>query len=185
MPYPESAGIPAVARHTLIVVPFNDPAALIAAFDKHGPEIAALVMEPVNYDSGCIPPEPGFAQLCRELCTRHGALLFFDEVLTAFRMAPGGAQQYLGVTPDLAVLGKAFGAGMPISAVAGTREVMRAPAPDGARRDERHVSLPPHRRVRGPGGAGRVRRGPASMSGSMRWANTSTAAFRTPSTAAG
>ena len=89
-------------------------------------------MEPVNYDSGCIPPEPGFAQLCRELCTRHGALLFFDEVLTAFRMAPVGRSSTLGVTPDLAVLGKAFGAGMPISAVAGTREVMRHLRPSGA-----------------------------------------------------
>lgn len=132
VPYPESAGIPAVARETLVVVPFNDPAALQAAFAKHGAQVAALVMEPVNYDSGCIPPEPGFAQLCRELCTRHGALLFFDEVLTAFRMAPGGAQQYLGVTPDLAVLGKAFGAGMPISAVVGKREVMRHMRPAGA-----------------------------------------------------
>ena len=80
--------------------------------------MAALLMEPINYDQGCIVPLPGFAQLCRDLCDRHGALLFFDEVLTACRMAPGGAQQYLGVAPDLCVLGKAFGGGMPISALA-------------------------------------------------------------------
>jgi glutamate-1-semialdehyde 2,1-aminomutase len=130
-PYAESAGIPSVASQTLIVVPFNDPAALEAAFAEHGHAVAALVMEPINYDSGCIPPQPGFAQLCRDLCTRHGALLFFDEVLTAFRVSPGGAQQYLGVTPDLAVLGKAFGGGMPISAVVGRREVMTHMRPAG------------------------------------------------------
>jgi glutamate-1-semialdehyde 2,1-aminomutase len=130
-PYPESAGIPATVSDTLIIVPFNDPVALEAAFAKHGHEIAALVMEPINYDSGCIPPEPGFVQLCRELCTRHGALLFFDEVLTAFRVAPGGAQEYLGVTPDLAVLGKGFGGGMPISALVGKRAVMQHLRPSG------------------------------------------------------
>ncbi len=130
-PYPESAGIPAVAQQTLVVVPFNDPAALKQAFAQHGDKVAALVMEPVNYDSGCIPPAPGFAQLCRALCDQHGALLLFDEVLTAFRMAKGGAQEYLGVVPDLAVLGKAFGAGMPISAIAGKREVMMHLRPAG------------------------------------------------------
>jgi glutamate-1-semialdehyde 2,1-aminomutase len=131
IPYPESAGIPAAASETLIVVPFNDPDALETVFARHGHEVAALVMEPINYDSGCIPPQPGFAQLCRALCDRHGALLFFDEVLTAFRVAPGGAQQYLGVLPDVCVLGKAFGAGMPISAVAGKREVMMHLRPAG------------------------------------------------------
>jgi glutamate-1-semialdehyde 2,1-aminomutase len=89
------------------------------------------MLEPINYDSGCIAPRPGFLQLCRELCDRYGALLFFDEVLTAFRMAPGGAQEYTGVIPDLCVLGKAFGGGMPISALAGRREVMRHLRPEG------------------------------------------------------
>jgi glutamate-1-semialdehyde 2,1-aminomutase len=130
-PYAESAGIPSVAGQTLIVAPFNEPGALEAVFAEHGHEIAALVMEPINYDSGCIPPKPGFAQLCRELCDRYGALLLFDEVLTAFRMLPGGAQQYLGVTPDLAVLGKAFGGGMPISAVVGRRDAMMHLRPAG------------------------------------------------------
>lgn len=130
--YPESAGMPADAGVELILVPFNDPAALEAAFVAHGPTVAALLMEPINYDQGCIVPLPGFAQLCRDLCDRHGALLFFDEVLTACRMAPGGAQQYLGVAPDLCVLGKAFGGGMPISALAGRRSVMRHLKPLGS-----------------------------------------------------
>ncbi len=129
--YAESAGMPERNADDVIVVPFNDPAALRAAFERHGPTVAALLMEPVNYDQGCIEPAPGFAQLCRSLCEQHGALLFFDEVLTAFRMAPGGAQQYLGVTPDLCVLGKAFGAGMPISALVGRRAVMRHLKPVG------------------------------------------------------
>ena len=122
--YAESAGMAAHASDDLVVVPFNDPDALVQAFAQHGHALAALLMEPVNYDQGCIEPLPGFARLCRDLCDRHGVLLFFDEVLTACRMAPGGAQPYLGVTPDLCVLGKALGGGMPISALAGTRAVM-------------------------------------------------------------
>lgn len=130
--YPESAGMPGHNRDQLIIVPFNDIAGLEIAFAVHGKEVAALVMEPINYDQGCILPQPGFVQRCRELCDQHGALLFFDEVLTAFRMAPGGAQEYLGVTPDLCVLGKALGAGMPMSAIAGTRTVMQHLKPLGA-----------------------------------------------------
>ncbi len=122
--YAESAGMPAQARDDVVVVPFNDPQALEQAFAQHGDTLAALLMEPVNYDQGCIEPLPGFAQLCRDLCDRHGVLLFFDEVLTACRVAPGSAQHYLGVTPDLCVLGKALGGGMPISALAGSRAVM-------------------------------------------------------------
>ncbi len=130
-PYPESAGMPLNTREHLIVLPFNDPQALQAAFAAHGQEVAALLMEPINYDQGCIAPQNGFVELCRALCDRHGALLFFDEVLTAFRMAPGGAQQTLGVTPDLCVLGKAMGAGMPISALVGRRELMQHLMPLG------------------------------------------------------
>lgn len=129
--YAESGGIPANTREHLIVLPFNDPLALEAAFAAHGHEVACLLMEPINYDQGCVIARPGFVQLCRTLCDRHGALLFFDEVLTAFRMAPGGAQQTLVVTPDLCVLGKAFGAGMPISALAGSRAVMEHLKPLG------------------------------------------------------
>ncbi len=129
--YPESAGMPEHNADDLVVVPFNDPEALRAAFAAHGHDIAALLMEPVNYDQGCIEPLPGFARLCRELCDAHGVLLFFDEVLTAFRVGPGGAQAWLGVTPDLCVLGKAFGGSMPISALAGRRAVMRHLKPLG------------------------------------------------------
>ncbi|MCY7305324.1 MAG: aminotransferase class III-fold pyridoxal phosphate-dependent enzyme [Rhodoferax sp.] len=131
LPYPESGGMPQQNAADVIVVPFNDPQALRDAFATHGAEVAALLMEPVNYDQGCIEPAPGFAELCRELCDAYGALLFFDEVLTAFRIAPGGAQHYLGVTPDLCVLGKALGAGMPISALSGRRSVMRHLKPLG------------------------------------------------------
>jgi glutamate-1-semialdehyde 2,1-aminomutase len=129
--YRESAGIPPRLDDLVVVVPFNDPAALEAAFARHGHETAALMLEPINYDSGCVVPQPGFLQLCRQLCDRYGVLLFFDEVLTAFRMAPGGAQEYTGVVPDLCVLGKAFGGGMPISALAGRRDVMRHLRPAG------------------------------------------------------
>jgi glutamate-1-semialdehyde 2,1-aminomutase len=124
IPYPESRGMPPGLENLIVVVPFNDPGALERAFQEHGSETAALIMEPINYDSGCIVPRPGFVKLCRELCDRYGALLFFDEVLTAFRVALGGAQEYLGVVPDLCVLGKAFGGGTPISAIAGRRDVM-------------------------------------------------------------
>ena len=129
--YPESPGMPGHNGEQLLIVPFNDVEGLEIAFALYGKEVAALIMEPINYDQGCIMPQPGFVQRCRELCDQHGALLFFDEVLTAFRMAPGGAQQYLGVTPDLCVLGKALGAGMPISAIAGKRAVMQHLKPLG------------------------------------------------------
>jgi glutamate-1-semialdehyde 2,1-aminomutase len=129
--YRESAGIPPRLDDLVVVVPFNDPAALEVAFERHGREAATLMLEPINYDSGCVAPRPGFLQLCRQLCDRYGALLFFDEVLTAFRMAPGGAQEYTGVVPDLCVLGKAFGGGMPISALAGRHAVMRHLRPEG------------------------------------------------------
>ena len=129
--YPQSSGIPDNLRDLVIVVPFNDPDALERAFQEHGHETAALIMEPINYDSGCIIPQPGLVELCRELCQRHGALLLFDEVLTAFRMAPGGAQQYLRVTADLTVSGKALGAGMPISAISGPRRIMEHLRPQG------------------------------------------------------
>ncbi len=129
--YPESAGIPANLAEDLIVLPFNDVEALEEAFAAHGTQAAALFMEPINYDSGCIIPKPGFVARCRDLCDEYGALLFFDEVLTAFRMAPDCAQGYLGITPDLCVLGKAMGAGMPISALCGRRELMQQLRPLG------------------------------------------------------
>ena len=131
-PFVESSGVPVNTREHVIVLPFNDWAALEAAFAVHGPQVAALLLEPINYDQGCLMPQPGFLELCRDLCTRHGTVLFFDEVLTAFRVAPGGAQQKLGVTPDLCVLGKAFGAGMPISALVGSKALMSHLQPLGS-----------------------------------------------------
>ena len=124
VPYAQCAGIPEEIQDLIVVVPFNDPDALEAAFAQHGPATAALILEPVNFDAGCVIAKPHFLELCRELCTRYGSLLFFDEVLTAFRIALGGAQEYYGVAPDLAVLGKAIGAGVPISAIVGSREIM-------------------------------------------------------------
>jgi glutamate-1-semialdehyde 2,1-aminomutase len=129
--YPQSSGIPHQNGDRVIIVPFNDPVALEAAFEKHGHEAAVLILEPINYDSGCIIPQTDFIQLCRQLCDRYGVLLFFDEVLTAFRIALGGAQEYFGVVPDLCVLGKAIGAGVPISAVAGRHEIMAQLGPNG------------------------------------------------------
>jgi glutamate-1-semialdehyde 2,1-aminomutase len=130
-PFPQSSGIPNENANRLVIVPFNDQAALQSAFVHHGDQVAALILEPVNYDAGCIEPQPGFLELCRQLCDRYGVLLFFDEVLTAFRFSVGCAQQYFGVVPDIAVLGKAFGAGMPISAIVGKRNVMRHLRPEG------------------------------------------------------
>ena len=131
-PYAESAGMPHTLSETLIVVPFNDPAALSTVFEQYGSQIAALLLEPVNYDSGCILPLPGFLGHCRALCDLFGTILLFDEVLTAFRMHLAGAQGWSGITPDLAVLGKALGAGMPISAVVGRRSVMQHLRPEGS-----------------------------------------------------
>lgn len=130
-PYAESGGMPAQAAEDLVLLPFNDFDALEQAFAQHGPRIAALLVEPVNYDQGCVMPADGFLQACRRLCSAHGAVLFFDEVLTAFRVALGGAQAHLGVTPDLCVLGKALGGGWPISALAGRRAVMQHLKPEG------------------------------------------------------
>lgn len=131
LPYPQSAGMAKTLADNLIIVPFNDFETLEKAFAEHGQDVAALIMEPINYDAGCIIPKPGFIHHCRELCDQHDVLLFFDEVLTAFRLSTGGAQSYLNVIPDLCVLGKAFGGGMPISAIAGKREVMMHFRPEG------------------------------------------------------
>lgn len=131
LPYPQSSGIPPALSNDMIIVPFNHPVALRKAFEAHHQDIATLILEPINYDAGCLLPDEGYLELCRKLCDEYGVILFFDEVLTAFRMALGGAQEYLDVTPDLCVLGKAFGAGMPISAISGKREIMNHMRPVG------------------------------------------------------
>jgi len=121
---PGTAGQSAAALTDLIVAPWNDEAALRAALDRHGPQIAAVIMEPVLCNSGVVPPQPGYLAAARELTAAHGALLIFDEVITGFRLSAGGAQQIYGVTPDLAIYAKAIAAGFPLSAVAGRQPIM-------------------------------------------------------------
>ena len=101
-------------------------------FDERGREIAALIVEPVAGNMGVVPPEPGFLEACRDLCTRHGAVLIFDEVITGFRVAWGGAQERFGVLPDLTTLGKIIGGGLPVGAFGGRREIMETVAPLGS-----------------------------------------------------
>lgn len=128
---PSSAGVPAeTAAHTL-VLDYNDPAGLEAAFAREGGEIAAVIVEPVAGNMNLVPPRPGFLELLRELCTRHGAVLIFDEVMTGFRVALGGAQALYGIRPDLTTLGKVIGGGLPVGAFGGRRDIMQCLAPVG------------------------------------------------------
>jgi glutamate-1-semialdehyde 2,1-aminomutase len=128
---PSSAGVPAdLARHTL-VLDYNDSAGLEAAFAEHGPRIAAVIVEAVAGNMNLIAPQPAFLQSMRELCSRHAAVLIFDEVMTGFRVGPRGAQGLYGVTPDLTTLGKVIGGGMPVGAFGGRREIMARIAPLG------------------------------------------------------
>lgn len=129
--YPGSSGLPAGLDAHLVLVPYNRPDLLEAAFRRHGPELAAVICEPVYYNAGCIVPTREFLDTLRRLTREHGALLVFDEVLSAFRMAPGGAQEYLGVTPDLCTLGKAVGGGFPLSVFGGRKDVMDHLMPTG------------------------------------------------------
>ena len=127
---PDSPGVPAsLAQHTL-TVPFNDPAALDAVFQKHQ-DIAAVIIEPVVGNMGCVVPSPGFLQAVREVTAKHGALLIFDEVMTGFRLARGGAQGLYGITPDITCLGKIIGGGLPVGAYGGSAGLMRHMAPAG------------------------------------------------------
>jgi len=128
---PTSPGVPAdVARHTL-TLPYNDAGAVRAAFDRHGEDLAAVIVEPVAGNMGLIPPVDGFLEALREECDRAGALLIFDEVMTGFRVALGGAQARFGVRPDLTTLGKVIGGGLPVGAYGGRRDVMEHVAPLG------------------------------------------------------
>ncbi len=127
---PDSPGVPAsLAQHTL-TVPFNDAIALESVFNEH-PDIAAVIIEPVVGNMGCVSPRPGFLNAVRELATKNGALLIFDEVMTGFRLARGGAQQLYGISPDITCLGKIIGGGLPVGAYGGRRELMRNMAPTG------------------------------------------------------
>jgi glutamate-1-semialdehyde 2,1-aminomutase len=128
---PTSPGVPAdVARHTLTAT-FNDLASVAEIFNANRDGIACLIVEPVAGNMNCVPPAPGFLQGLRELCTQHGALLIFDEVMTGFRVHPRGAAGLHGITPDLTTLGKIIGGGMPVGAFGGRRDVMQKLAPVG------------------------------------------------------
>lgn len=128
---PSSAGVPdSLAVHT-ITLPYNDLASAQAFFAERGHEVACIIVEPVAGNMNLIPPLPGFLQGLRELCDRSGAVLIFDEVMTGFRVALGGAQALYGVTPDLTTLGKIIGGGMPVGAFGGKREIMEYIAPLG------------------------------------------------------
>jgi glutamate-1-semialdehyde 2,1-aminomutase len=128
---PGSAGVPTAAAAATIVLPYNDSAAAEFAFTEHAGLIAAVVVEPVAANVGVIPPAPGFLEALRDLTGRDGALLIFDEVITGFRVARGGAQEWYGVRPDLTTLGKIVGGGMPIGAYGGRRALMDLIAPEG------------------------------------------------------
>jgi glutamate-1-semialdehyde 2,1-aminomutase len=119
-----SAGQVANAAENVIVAPWNRPEILEQVFARRGPEIAAAIVEPVLCNSGCLMPVGEYLKTAREICGRHGALLIFDEVITGFRMGIAGAQGFYGVTPDLATFGKAVAGGLPLSVVAGRREIM-------------------------------------------------------------
>ncbi|HEY2845548.1 MAG TPA: glutamate-1-semialdehyde 2,1-aminomutase [Bryobacteraceae bacterium] len=127
----DSAGVPKAFAETTISLPFNSIDAVKKAFAERGSEIAAVIVEPVVGNMGCVPPGPGYLQALRELTTRHGALLIFDEVMTGFRVALGGAQARYGITPDLTTIGKIIGGGLPLAAYGGRAEIMQKVAPLG------------------------------------------------------
>jgi glutamate-1-semialdehyde 2,1-aminomutase len=127
----DTAGVPKSFAETTIALPFNSISAVEAAFAQRGHDIAAIIVEPVVGNMGCVPPAPGFLEALREISARHGALLIFDEVMTGFRVALGGAQQRYGIRPDLTTLGKIIGGGLPIGAYGGRADIMRKIAPLG------------------------------------------------------
>jgi len=128
---PSSPGVPSAASADTIVCPYNDPDAAAAAVARYGEGLAAVVVEPVAGNMGVVPPEPGFLEALRRLCDASGALLVFDEVITGFRVARGGAQERYGVLPDLTILGKIVGGGLPLAAFGGRAEIMERLSPSG------------------------------------------------------
>ncbi|RAR59544.1 glutamate-1-semialdehyde 2,1-aminomutase [Onishia taeanensis] len=128
---PSSPGVPAsLAEHT-VTLPYNDIDAVEDCFEEIGDEVACIIVEPVAGNMNCIPPQEGFLESLRQVCDRHACVLIFDEVMTGFRVAKGGAQAHFGVTPDLTCLGKIVGGGMPVGAFGGKREVMEQLSPLG------------------------------------------------------
>lgn len=128
---PDSAGVPASLAELTSTVPFNDVEALKAVFEKCGEEIAAVILEPVPANAGLYLPESGFLESVQEICRDHGAILIFDEVMTGFRLAPGGAQEIFGIKPDLTAMGKVIGGGLPVGAFGGRSDLMDYLAPLG------------------------------------------------------
>ncbi len=128
---PDSPGVPAGATRDTMVIPYNDINALRSAFAEHGNDIAAVIVEPVAGNMGLVRPAPGFLEALRWQTTAHDALLIFDEVMTGFRVHPGGAQGLYGVIPDLTTLGKVIGGGLPVGAYGGRSDLMRQIAPEG------------------------------------------------------
>ena len=128
---PDSPGVPSGATRDTMVLPYNDAAAVHAAFQAHGGSIAAVIVEPVAGNMGLVLPVEGFLETLRAVTTEHGALLIFDEVMTGFRVHPNGAQGLFGITPDLTTLGKVIGGGLPVGAYGGREDLMRQIAPDG------------------------------------------------------
>jgi len=127
----DTVGVPAAFAATTIALPFNSIAAVETAFREHGGNIAAVIVEPVAGNMGCVPPREGFLEALREITAQHGTVLIFDEVMTGFRLALGGAQQRFGIRPDLTTLGKIVGGGMPLAAYGGRADIMNKVAPNG------------------------------------------------------
>ena len=128
---PGSPGVPESVAALTVNLPYNDVAACEAAFAEFGNRVAAIIVEPIAGNMNCVLPQPGFLPALRDLCTRYGALLIFDEVITGFRVALGGAQALYGVTPDLTTLGKIIGGGLPVGAFGGKAQYMNMVAPLG------------------------------------------------------
>ena len=129
---PDSLGVPKAYTDLTHVLPYNDTDALESFFAANGDEIACVIVEPVAGNMNCVPPVPGFLEALREQCTKHGAVLIFDEVMTGFRVALGGAQSLYQITPDLTTIGKVIGGGLPVGAFGGKKEIMDLIAPLGA-----------------------------------------------------
>ena len=128
---PSSPGVPAGCAADTIALPFNDVEELTATMENIGSEVACVILEPVVGNMGVVAPVEGFLDACRQLCTAHGCLLIFDEVMTGFRVAFGGAQSLYNVTPDMTTMGKIVGGGMPVGAYGGSAEIMNSISPDG------------------------------------------------------
>ena len=128
---PDTAGVPRAFAETTIALPFNDLDAVEATFREQGGKVAALIVEPVCGNMGCVPPLPGFLEGLRRITEQYGSLLIFDEVMTGFRLSFGGAQQLFGIQPDLTMLGKIIGGGLPMAAYGGRADVMKKVAPVG------------------------------------------------------